>query len=260
MTAPMNAGFGAWPDEAPRDPWSGASAAARRAGPAGGSAPHGTTGAVGPTARRRSPYVFPAAAGMAVVLVVAALVWGTTQRGMAPDALPMPAVATVLGTTQPTSDATTSPDAASINVKRSSDAFAATLRSGQGSRETLVRGIATYCDGEDKTAGQRQIQEALQGRLAQLAKLTELGDEPFREVSGAPAARDKLRAALQAAADADQVYLRMAEEGSLACPAGDTPDLLTANEKASAAKEAFLASWSPIATGAGLAPVSRDDI
>ncbi len=126
-------------------------------------------------ARRRRPHVLPAASA-AVVLVVAALVWGATQRGMAPDAPPMPAAATALGTTQPTTDATTSPDAASINAKRSSDAFAVTLRSGQGSRETLVRGVATYCDGEDKTAGQRQIQEALQGRLAQLAKLTELGD------------------------------------------------------------------------------------
>ncbi|MEP7161299.1 MAG: hypothetical protein ABI746_09355 [Dermatophilaceae bacterium] len=258
-TAPMNAGFVGWPDEIP-DPWSGASAAIPGAGPASGSGLHGTMDPVGSNpARRRRPYVL-SAASVAVVLVVAALAWGATQRGVAPDAPSAPAAATVLGTTQSTTDATSSPDAATTDVKRSSDAFTATLRSGQSSRETLVRGIATYCDGEDKAAGQRQIQEALQGRLAQLAKLTELGNEPFREVSGAPAARDKLRAALQASADADQVYLRMAEEGSLACPVGDAPDLVTADQKASAAKESFLASWNPIATGAGLAPMSREDI
>ena len=87
----------------------------------------------------------------------------------------------------------------------------------------------------------------------------EAGDEPFREVRGGPDARDKLRAALQASADADEIYLRLAQEGTL-CARSQDPDLVAANRSATTAKDSFLATWNPIARSAGVTPLASDDI
>ncbi len=163
------------------------------------------------------------------------------------------------GTSASSADtATTRTGPTEERAKAASDAIHAALGRGQGSRETLVRGISTFCGG-DRAAGQQQIREALEGRLAQLAKLNEAGDDPFREVRGGSDARDKLRAALQASADADEIYLRQAQDGSL-CSRAQAPELVAANRSATTAKDSFLATWNPIARAAGVAPLASDDI
>ena len=69
--------------------------------------------------------------------------------------------------------------------------------------------------------------------------------------------RDRLKAALQASAAADQDYVQMAAAGTV-CQGDD--GLTQANAKASAAKKSFLDAWHPLMTAAKLQPLASDDI
>lgn len=279
ITQPLDPGLMAWPDETDRHRPAGVGGGAGfgaggfgaggfGAGGAGaGGSGAGGAGAGGATPAglppqgggrsRRVALVWPVVA-VAVLLVIAAVAFTALSRGGDRDSQASPTSAES-GNTASTRETTTSGTGPSEQgAKAASDAIHSALGRGQGSRETLVRGISTFCGG-DQAAGRQQIREALEGRLAQLAKLNEAGDDPFRDVRGGLDARDKLRAALQASADADEIYLRLAQEGAL-CSRTQAPELVGANRSATTAKDSFLATWNPIARSAGVAPLTSDDI
>lgn len=224
---------------------------------AGGTTPAGAPFEGGGPPSRRRALVWPVVA-VAVLLVIAAVAFTALSRDGDRDSQGAP-TASGNGNTGSARETTTSRTGpAEERAKAASDAIHSALGRGQGSRETLVRGISTFCGG-DQTSGRQQIREALEGRLAQLAKLNEAGDDPFRDVRGGLDARDKLRAALQASADADEIYLRLAQEGAL-CSRTEASELVGANRSATTAKDSFLATWNPIARSAGVAPLTSDDI
>lgn len=207
-----------------------------------------------PAGERRAP-AWPLLVGVAVLLVVG-LIWAfVALRGGGNDAAkPTTSPTQTTGAASGTS-ATTS--AANAEAQAAREAVGQVLDAGRGSRSTLVQGISAYCSKGDKAAGQAQMSDALQGRMAQLAKLNEVGDGPFKNVTGGLVARDKLKAALQASAGADQVYVQMAAAGTV-CQG--SIELSQANTAASTAKKAFLDQWNPIMTGAKLQPLTNDDI
>lgn len=205
-----------------------------------------------PSRRRTSSWPFLL---LLAIVLVGGMVWafmGLRPTGERP-------VAT--GTTASSTTATTGSSAATTDAgtapQEARSAIGAVLEAGRGSRNTLVQGVDTYCSKKNKTAGTKLMGEALSGRTKQLAKMNEVGDEPFRAVEGALAARDKLKAALQASAETDQVYVRMADAGTVC---SGSSELTQANAKASAAKAAFLAAWNPIMTKATLPLLKEDDI
>lgn len=199
--------------------------------------------------RRRTP-LWPLVA--LAVLVVAGLLWAVLalrpDSGKEQGASPAPSSPTI-------SSSSTTPVASKAQTARA--AVGSILEAGRNSRSTLRQGIDAYCTKKDKEGGARQMQEALDGRTAQLTKLNEIGDGPFQDVAGALAAREALKSALQASAEADQVYVRMAAAGTVCA---GSAELTQANAKASAAKATFLGAWNPIMEREKLAPFKEDDI
>jgi len=193
------------------------------------------------------------------LLLVGGLIWAfSALRGGDSLAAPKsPGTAVAGSTTTPTTPSSTTSTGADPDAQAARVAVSEILDAGRGSRSTLVQGITSYCTKGDKATGKTQMDDALQGRMAQLAKLNDIGDEPFRKLPSALDARDKLKAALQASAAADQVYVQMAAAGTV-CQGDD--GLTQANAKASAAKKSFLDAWNPLMTAAKLQPLASDDI
>ncbi|SEW40655.1 zinc-ribbon domain-containing protein [Austwickia chelonae] len=205
--------------------------------------------------KRRIPLV-PVVLGVAVLLI-GAVIWAlTSMQGSSKPAKPA-AKAPVVTTTKPSSSTTSAPSDPASRAQAARSAVGSVLDAGRGSRLTLVQGIDAYCSKGDKEGGKRQMDDALKGRLAQLAKLDEVGDGPFKDIPEGPRARDQLKAALQASADADQIYMHMATAGTV-CQGSS--ELTQANSKASSAKETFLGSWNPLMSSSKLPGLKAEDI
>ncbi|WP_240322643.1 hypothetical protein [Austwickia chelonae] len=192
------------------------------------------------------------------VLLIGAVIFALTSMGGSSKSAKPTAKAPVVTTTKASSSTTTSTasDPAS-RAQAARSAVGSVLDAGRGSRLTLVQGIDAYCSKGDKEGGKRQMDDALKGRLAQLAKLDELGDAPFKDIPEGSRARDQLKAALQASADADQIYMHMATAGTV-CQGSS--ELTQANSKASSAKETFLSSWNPLMSSSKLPGLKAEDI
>lgn len=271
-SATISAQFAAWPDDARpvRDAGSAGAAGGDRWDPLGA----GSTGDV--PARRRKP-TWPVLVLLAVV-VLACLAWAfsslrgggptgpmaavgdqpSTLSGVAPGGSPaVPSAPSGPNDPSGTSGTGGTSESANADAQAARIAVAQVLDAGRGSRSTLVQGYDAYCSKSDKAGGTRQINEALQGRMAQLAKLNDVGEAPFANVRGGIVGRDKLKTALQASAAADQVYVAMASAGTV-CQG--SAELTRANAAASTAKKDFLDTWNPIMTEAKLQPFGNDDL
>lgn len=205
--------------------------------------------------RSRQAISWPMAlVGLSVVLIIGMLIVFLNQ----PDN-PTPAANPSAPAAKPSAAATSSsaPSDPAAQAQEARKAIGKILEVGRGSRATLVEGLQLYCNKSDKDGGTKLIRDALNGRLAQLAKINEVGEEPFKALPGAMQARERLRAALQASADADQIYARMAESGN-ACQS--PADLTKANREATASKTAFLDSWNPLMETNKLPKLVADDI
>jgi hypothetical protein len=248
--------FAAWPDHP--DARTGRSAAPYGGSGSGASALAATPSARGedPDRLGRKPPTWPLLVAVAVLLV-AGLIWAfmALRGGGGPSPSASTSAAASSGTVASSSPAPTTTLNAEAQAARV--AVGQILDSGRGSRTTLMQGIEAYCTKGDKPGGKAQIDEALQGRMAQLAKVNDVGDGPFAKVKGGIDARDKLRAALQASAAADQVYVQMANAGTI-CQGG--LELTQANAHASTTKKTFLDTWNPIMTAAKLQPLGYDEI
>lgn len=243
--------FAAWPDHA-QEPPAGQQATA-----------YVVTGASPlpagrPAERDRNRPTWPLLVAVAVLLV-AGLIWAVMalRGGGDPAPVAVPSASSTSGSASPTSSSSAATTTVNAGAQAARVAVGQILDAGRGSRTTLVQGYDAYCTKRDKAGGKAQIDEALQGRMAQLAKVNAVGDEPFAKLPGGLDARDKLRAALQAAAAADQIYVQMAAADTV-CQGG--MELTQANTKASSAKKTFLDAWNPLMTAAKLQGLTNDDL
>ncbi|MBW3085122.1 hypothetical protein KEM60_01318 [Austwickia sp. TVS 96-490-7B] len=263
--------FAAWPDD--DDPWEAPEESAPQAPPTrrGGGARHEAaepeTGSRTAARRyadaqemsgRRRGMVVPIVAGAAAlcVLGIGAMVWTLNSGNGVPAPEPVPNPPSVAPAV-PTTDKETSASGTEAKAQAARAAVLEALEAGKGSRTTLVQGIDTYCSKRDREGGSKLMTEALQGRMAQQAKLGEMGDTAFADLPGAKDARDKLKEALQASAEADQIYVRMARSGTVC---HNSSELAQANSKASQAKQNFLRAWNPIMTANKKPEMKADDI